>query len=119
VVGARVARVDPPAAYVGPLRASTALEFRGNGVRDVRCPACTVPLAMHTYMDGDYLRTMPSKHVVRLPDGSYGKSKTGEIGSGPRAVVLTLAIRPFIDIHCITKACGGRLVRVDYRGAVR
>ena len=94
--GARMARV----AVLGAYQASVGV----TGWRSVRCPQCDARVG-DEYRVGAYIGTVPSRALVLLQDGSYGRSRSGTHGDWQR-------VQAPIEVHSDAD-CGGLRLGVD------
>src|SRR5688500_3841022 len=105
-----MARVTtPPAALLGDY---VAAQSPGGsavvGYRVSSCPDCRTPLARHEWIESGYNMTIVSDRLVPLADGSFGRSRA----SG-QADEFTRQRTPPFDVHCPTRSCSFRRIRVD------
>lgn len=100
------------AAHLGPFKGHS-----GTGSRDVRCPECTAPLAIHEFRNGVYASTIIAKRLVKLGEGEYGASKHHRDlfltwDAAPHGRNTSWVAQAPIVIHCPTPQCGNRRVEV-------
>jgi hypothetical protein len=110
----------------------------GDARWSIRCPQCDAPLGIHMYAGGTYITTRLSRYLVKLADGTYGRSRRGRRDphnstrsvyddpevSVPMATELEVDVPALLEarnaflrvasivVHCPTRSCGSRRIRI-------